>query len=67
MLFAYLLCCSPHRRLHRLARSVHQQFCDPFEDFLNQLRLRLEKIIASKGDSNVGNAAGDLLVGLDLD
>ena len=53
-----------HRWLHRFPRGVHQQFSEPFKDFLYLLRLRSGQVVRAKWDADVADAAGDFAVGL---
>lgn len=53
-----------HGRLDRLARRVHQQLGEPFEDELDLFRVRFLEVGRAEGDADVADAAGDFAVGL---
>jgi hypothetical protein len=54
-----------HRRRHDFARRVHEQFGEPFEDFLDLLRVGLLKVCNGEVDSNVADTACDFRVRLE--
>src|SRR6184192_384081 len=56
---------SLHSGRNDLAGRIHQQFGEPFEDFLNLLRVRFLEVRDGEIDANVADAAGDLRVGLE--
>jgi hypothetical protein len=53
-----------HRRRNYLARRVHEQLGEPFEDLLDDLRIRLLEVRDVELDSDVRYATCDFVVGL---
>ena len=64
LLAAYILCCFAHGGLDRLARSVHQQFREPFEDALDLGWLRALQVVGRERYADIVDAAGDFAVRL---
>ena len=64
MLLADLFRCSAHCRFHRLARGVHEEFGEPFEDLLDLLGLGFQKVFAREWDADVADASGNFLISL---
>jgi hypothetical protein len=61
---AHVLGSSAHGRRNDFAGCVHQQFCEPFEDLLDDLWVWLLQIRDTELDADVRNATCDLVVGL---
>jgi hypothetical protein len=53
-----------HGRGDDFARRVHEEFGEPFEDFLDDLRVGLLQVLDGEIDAYIGDAACDLVVWL---
>jgi hypothetical protein len=56
--------CGAHGGRNHLAGRVHEQFGEPFEDFLDNLRVRLLEVLDGEVDAYIGDAACDLVIRL---
>jgi len=55
---------SAHCRCNDFARGVHQQLSEPFEDLLDDLRVRLLEVGDTELDSDICDASSNLMVAL---
>jgi len=61
---AHVFCSGAHRGRNNFACGVHEQFCEPFEDLLDDLRVGLLEIGDSEVDTDIRYTPGDFGVGL---